>query len=106
MSKDTPGPFRMHKFGWTIERLCPGPLPGEEERYLDHNILKNEWLVAQLNRAAHFEGMLAQLKRTRQGQANLLDLGWISNPGHRESVREVIAEIDAEIAKAEGKGDE
>ena len=85
----------MQKYGWTIERLCPGPLPGEEERYLDFNILPNEWLVEQLNRATHFERMLEALQSIR-----------VTLPGLDGDKGDLFDRVRSAIAKTEVKDDD
>ena len=75
---DTPGKYRLSKYGNSIEMKCPGPLPGQENRYLPHAIREDEWLVNQLNKATHFERMLAALKalfeNTDDGDCTATDL--------------------------------
>ena len=53
-------------------------------------------------RADIADDMLEQLKRNAQGLRNLLEFDWITNEGRREAVRQVISQVDAVIAEAEG----
>ena len=45
--------------------------------------------------------LFEQLRRNRQGYANLLELDWITYEGHRQAITEVMIEIDAAIAECE-----
>ena len=61
--KPVPGPFRLGKYGFVVEMKCPGPLPGQEDRYLPHAVHADEWMVEQLNRASHFDALVDTLQK-------------------------------------------
>lgn len=111
MSRHAPGPW----FAKVSEKTSAGIWiegtagPGEviiAEVMHPHPGRDQDWCIddtAHLIAAA--PAMLAQLRRNRQGLTNLLELEWITHAGHRQAICEVILEIEAVIAGAEGRGE-